>query len=123
MLFISALIIFILIIVASAVKIAREYERGVIFRLGRLILPPKGPGIFLIIPIVDRMIKISLRTVVMDVPPQDVITRDNVSIRVNAVVYFRVMQADTNPLWKWKITCTPPLSRPSWTSCSPPGKR
>ena len=94
MLFISALIIFILIIIASAVKIAREYERGVIFRLGRLILPPKGPGIFLIIPIVDRMIKISLRTVVMDVPPQDVITRDNVSIRVNAVVYFRVMQPD-----------------------------
>ena len=94
MLFISALIIFILVILASAVKIAREYERGVIFRLGRLILPPKGPGIFLIIPIVDRMIKISLRTVVMDVPPQDVITRDNVSITVNAVVYFRVMQAD-----------------------------
>jgi regulator of protease activity HflC (stomatin/prohibitin superfamily) len=94
MVFIAALIIFILIIVASAVKICREYERGVVFRLGRLILPPKGPGIFLIIPIVDRMLKISLRTVVMDVPPQDVITRDNVSIRVNAVVYFRVMQAD-----------------------------
>ncbi len=68
MVFISALIIFILIILASAVKIAREYERGVVFRLGRLILPPKGPGIFLIIPVVDRMIKISLRTVVMDVP-------------------------------------------------------
>ncbi len=94
MVFISALIFFILIILASAVKICREYERGVVFRLGRLILPPKGPGIFLIIPIVDRMIKISLRTVVMDVPPQDVITRDNVSIKVNAVVYFRVMQAD-----------------------------
>ena len=94
MVFIAALIIFILIILASAVKICREYERGVIFRLGRLILPPKGPGIFVIIPVVDRMIKISLRTVVMDVPPQDVITRDNVSIKVNAVVYFRVMQAD-----------------------------
>jgi regulator of protease activity HflC (stomatin/prohibitin superfamily) len=94
MVFIAALIFFILILVASAVKICREYERGVIFRLGRLILPPKGPGIFLIIPIVDRMVKISLRTVVMDVPPQDVITRDNVSIKVNAVVYFRVMQAD-----------------------------
>jgi len=91
MVFIAALIIFILIILASAVKICREYERGVIFRLGRLILPPKGPGIFVIIPVVDRMIKISLRTVVMDVPPQDVITRDNVSIKVNAVVYFRVM--------------------------------
>ena len=94
MIFIPALIFFILIVVASAVKVCREYERGVVFRLGRLVLPPKGPGIFLIIPVVDRMIKISLRTVVMDVPPQDVITRDNVSIKVNAVVYFRVMQAD-----------------------------
>ena len=94
MVFMPALIFFILIIVASAVKICKEYERGVVFRLGRLILPPKGPGIFLIIPVVDRMLKISLRTVVMDVPPQDVITRDNVSIKVNAVVYFRVMQAD-----------------------------
>ena len=94
MVFIAALIFFILILVASAVKICREYERGVVFRLGRLVLPPKGPGIFLIIPVVDRMLKISLRTVVMDVPPQDVITRDNVSIKVNAVVYFRVMQAD-----------------------------
>jgi regulator of protease activity HflC (stomatin/prohibitin superfamily) len=94
MVFIPALIFFILILVASAVKICREYERGVVFRLGRLILPPKGPGLFLIIPVVDRMLKISLRTVVMDVPPQDVITRDNVSIKVNAVVYFRVMQAD-----------------------------
>ena len=94
MIFIPALIIFILIILASAVKICREYERGVIFRLGRLVVPPKGPGIFLIIPIVDRMLKISLRTVEMDVPPQDVITRDNVSIKVNAVVYFRVMQSD-----------------------------
>jgi regulator of protease activity HflC (stomatin/prohibitin superfamily) len=94
MVFIPAVIFFILILVASAVKICREYERGVVFRLGRLVLPPRGPGIFLIIPVVDRMLKISLRTVVMDVPPQDVITRDNVSIKVNAVVYFRVMQAD-----------------------------
>jgi len=92
--FIPVVIFFILILVGSAVKICKEYERGVVFRLGRLILPPKGPGIFLIIPFVDRMQKISLRTVVMDVPPQDVITRDNVSIKVNAVVYFRVMQAD-----------------------------
>ncbi|MFQ5842981.1 MAG: slipin family protein, partial [Thermodesulfobacteriota bacterium] len=91
---IVVVVIFVLIILASAVKIAREYERGVVFRLGRLVFPPKGPGIFIIIPIVDRMLKISLRTVVMDVPPQDVITRDNVSIKVNAVVYFRVMQAD-----------------------------
>ncbi len=94
MIFIPAFILFILILLASAVKICREYERGVVFRLGRLVTPPRGPGIFLIIPIVDRMLKISLRTVVMDVPPQDVITRDNVSIKVNAVVYFRVMQSD-----------------------------
>ncbi len=85
------LVLFIIIILASAIKVAREYERGVIFRLGRLVLPPKGPGLFLIIPGIDRMLKISLRTVVMDVPPQDVITRDNVSIKINAVVYFRVV--------------------------------
>ena len=90
-LYLPVLILFIIIILASAIKVAREYERGVVFRLGRLILPPKGPGIFLIIPGIDRMLKISLRTVVMDVPPQDVITRDNVSIKLNAVVYFRVV--------------------------------
>ena len=84
------LIIFLLILAASAVKILREYERGVIFRLGRLI-GAKGPGLFFIIPGIDKMLKISLRTVTMDIPPQDVITRDNVSIKVNAVVYFRVM--------------------------------
>ncbi|HJX60245.1 MAG TPA: slipin family protein [Thermodesulfobacteriota bacterium] len=84
------LIIFLLILAASAVKILREYERGVIFRLGRLI-GAKGPGLFFIIPGIDKMLKISLRTVTMDIPPQDVITRDNVSIKVNAVVYFRVI--------------------------------
>jgi regulator of protease activity HflC (stomatin/prohibitin superfamily) len=84
------LIIFLLILAASAVKILREYERGVIFRLGRLI-GAKGPGLFFIIPGIDKMLRISLRTVTMDIPPQDVITRDNVSIKVNAVVYFRVM--------------------------------
>jgi len=84
------LVIFLLILAASAVKILREYERGVIFRLGRLI-GAKGPGLFFIIPGIDKMLRISLRTVTMDVPPQDVITRDNVSIKVNAVVYFRVM--------------------------------
>jgi regulator of protease activity HflC (stomatin/prohibitin superfamily) len=89
--YIPALILFIIILLASAVKVAREYERGVVFRLGRLTLPPKGPGIFFIIPGVDRMMRISLRTVVLDVPPQDVITRDNVSIKVSAVVYFRVI--------------------------------
>ena len=80
----------ILVILANAIRILREYERGVIFRLGRLI-GGKGPGLILLIPIVDRMVKISLRMVVMDVPPQDVITKDNVSVKVNAVVYFRVM--------------------------------
>jgi len=83
-------IIFLFILAASAIKILREYERGVIFRLGRLI-GAKGPGIIFIIPGVDRLLRISLRTVTLDIPPQDVITRDNVSIKVNAVVYFRVV--------------------------------
>jgi len=78
--------------VASAIRIVREYERGVIFRLGRLI-GAKGPGLFLIIPIVDTMVKVDLRTVTLDVPPQEIITRDNVPANVNAVVYFRVMDA------------------------------
>jgi len=84
-------IIFLLIILASAIRVLREYDRGVIFRLGRLI-GAKGPGLIFLIPVIDRMVKVSLRTVVMDVPTQDVITKDNVSIKVNAVVYFRVMQ-------------------------------
>jgi regulator of protease activity HflC (stomatin/prohibitin superfamily) len=91
--FIFIVVLFVVILLANAIRILREYERGVIFRLGRLIRA-KGPGIIFLIPIVDRMVKVSLRTVVMDVPPQDVITRDNVSIKVNAVVYFRVVQAD-----------------------------
>jgi regulator of protease activity HflC (stomatin/prohibitin superfamily) len=80
-----------LFVVLSAVRILPEYERGVVFRLGRLQPTDYGPGLFLLIPVVDRMVRVSLRTVVHDVPPQDVITRDNVSIKVNAVVYFRVM--------------------------------
>ncbi len=84
------LIVFLAILAASAIKVLREYERGVIFRLGRLI-GAKGPGIFFIIPGIDKMLRISLRTVTLDIPPQDVITRDNVSIKVNAVVYFRVI--------------------------------
>jgi regulator of protease activity HflC (stomatin/prohibitin superfamily) len=87
------LIIFVVVILANAVRILREYERGVIFRLGRLIAV-KGPGIIFLIPLVDKMVKVSLRTLVLDIPPQDVITRDNVSIKVNAVVYFRVVQPD-----------------------------
>jgi regulator of protease activity HflC (stomatin/prohibitin superfamily) len=74
----------------SAIRILREYERGVIFRLGRVI-KTKGPGLIILIPVIDKMVKVSLRLVAMDVPPQDVITRDNVSIKVNAVIYFRVM--------------------------------
>jgi regulator of protease activity HflC (stomatin/prohibitin superfamily) len=75
----------------SSVKILNEYERGVVFRLGKLLDQPKGPGIILVFAPIDRMVRVSLRTIVMDVPPQDVITRDNVSVKVNAVVYFRVM--------------------------------
>jgi len=91
--FIFVLIIFVVIIVSNAVRILREYERGIVFRLGRLI-GVKGPGIIFLWPVVDRMVKVSLRTVVMDVPPQDIITKDNVSLKVNAVIYFRVVQPD-----------------------------
>jgi len=79
-----------LFIIGNAIRILREYERGVIFRLGRLV-GAKGPGLILLIPIVDKMVKVSLRTVPMDVPPQDIITKDNVTVKVNAVAYFRVM--------------------------------
>ena len=86
-------VVFALYVLANSIRILREYERGVIFRLGRLVRGGvKGPGLILLIPIIDKMVKVSLRTVVLDVPPQDVITQDNVSIKVNAVVYFRVMQ-------------------------------
>ncbi len=87
------LIIIGLFILANAIRILREYERGVIFRLGRL-RGAKGPGLILLIPIVDRMVRVSLRVVTMDVPAQDVITKDNVSVKVNAVVYFRVLDAN-----------------------------
>ena len=91
--FLPFLVFVIIFFLASAIKILREYERGVVFRLGRLI-GLKGPGLIILIPVVDKMVKVSLRTVVMDVPPQDVITRDNVSVQVNAVIYFRVVAAD-----------------------------
>ena len=87
------IILFVAFIISNAVKILREYERAVVFRLGRLIAT-KGPGLILLIPFIDRMVRVSLRTIVMDVPPQDVITKDNVSLKVNAVVYFRVVYAD-----------------------------
>lgn len=87
-------LIFIALVVlyfANAIKVLNEYERAVIFRLGKLYQRPKGPGVILVFPPIDRMVRVSLRTIVMDVPPQDVITKDNVSVKVNAVVYFRVM--------------------------------
>src|SRR5437667_5345224 len=75
----------------AAIKVAREYERGIIFRLGRLLPEPKGPGLFLLIPIIDRMVKVDLRTITLNIPPQEVITKDNVPARVNAVAYFRIV--------------------------------
>ena len=87
---IAVVAIFVLIIVAASVRILREYERGVIFRLGRLIAQ-KGPGLILLIPFIDQMVRIDLRTVTLNVPPQEVITKDNVTVRVNAVAYFRVI--------------------------------
>jgi regulator of protease activity HflC (stomatin/prohibitin superfamily) len=84
------LIVVVVMLLASAIRVLREYERGVIFRLGRLV-GSKGPGLIILIPLIDRMVKVSLRTVAMDIPPQDVITKDNVSVKVNAVLYFRVM--------------------------------
>lgn len=89
----AILILLVVIILSNAIRVLREYERGVIFRLGRMI-GVKGPGLILLIPILDRMVKVSLRTVVMDIPPQDVITRDNVSVKVNAVLYFRVIHPE-----------------------------
>jgi regulator of protease activity HflC (stomatin/prohibitin superfamily) len=86
----AVIVILVLFLISTAIRILREYERGVVFRLGRLV-SLRGPGLILLIPIIDKMVKVSLRTVVMDVPPQDIITQDNVSVKVNAVVYFRVM--------------------------------
>jgi regulator of protease activity HflC (stomatin/prohibitin superfamily) len=85
-------VVIVIFILVSAIKILKEYERAVVFRLGRVLGRPKGPGLIILIPILDKMVRVSLRTVVLDVPAQDVITNDNVSIKVNAVVYFRVME-------------------------------
>ncbi len=92
---IGIIALFVIIVIFMAVKIVSEYERGVIFRLGRLV-GAKGPGLFLIIPFVDRMVKVDLRVVTMDVPSQEVITKDNVTVRVNAVVYFRVVDPEAS---------------------------
>lgn len=89
----SFIVVFVIFIFSTAIRILNEYERGVIFRLGRFV-GVKGPGLIFLIPIVDRMVRVSLRTIVLDVPPQDVITLDNVSLQVNAVVYFRVLSPD-----------------------------
>src|SRR5512133_367448 len=85
-------LVLIVLFLFAAVKVAREYERGIIFRLGRLLPEPKGPGLFLLIPVVDRMVKVDLRTITLNIPPQDVITKDNVPAKVNAVAYFRIVQ-------------------------------
>jgi len=85
------LLIFFLFLILNWIKILKEYERGVVFRLGRVLQKPKGPGIIFVLYPIDRMIRVSLRTIVLDVPPQDVITKDNVSVKVNAVVYYRVL--------------------------------
>jgi regulator of protease activity HflC (stomatin/prohibitin superfamily) len=86
------LLFLVVLFLISAIKVAREYERGIIFRLGRLLPEPKGPGLFILIPIVDRMVKVDLRTVTLNIPPQEVITKDNVPVRVNAVAYFRIVE-------------------------------
>ena len=87
----AAVVIILLLFLFAAIKVAREYERGIVFRLGRLLPEPKGPGLFILIPIVDRMIKVDLRTITLTIPPQEVITKDNVPVRVNAVAYFRIV--------------------------------
>lgn len=91
--FIGVIVAFVVFIIFSSVKVIREYDRGVIFRLGRLI-GYKGPGLIILVPFIDKMVKVSLRTITMDIEPQDVITKDNVSIKVNAVLYFRVIYPD-----------------------------
>jgi regulator of protease activity HflC (stomatin/prohibitin superfamily) len=88
---VAILVLLLVLFLISAIKVAREYERGIIFRLGRLLPEPKGPGLFILIPIVDRMVKVDLRTITLNIPPQEVITRDNVPVRVNAVAYFRII--------------------------------
>jgi regulator of protease activity HflC (stomatin/prohibitin superfamily) len=88
---IGAVAFILILFLSAAVKVAREYERGVAFRLGRLLQPPKGPGLFLLIPVIDRMVRVDLRTITLNVPPQEVITKDNVPVRVNAVAYFRIV--------------------------------
>ncbi len=93
MIFPAVIVFFVLVILANSLRILREYERGVVFRLGRYV-GSRGPGLIVLVPFIEKMVKVSLRTITMDVPPQDVITRDNVSVRVNAVLYFRVVEPE-----------------------------
>jgi regulator of protease activity HflC (stomatin/prohibitin superfamily) len=88
----AVVLVLLVLFLISAVKVAREYERAIVFRLGRLLPQPKGPGLFFLIPIVDRMVKVDLRTITLNIPPQEVITKDNVPVRVNAVAYFRIVE-------------------------------
>src|SRR3954463_2645860 len=89
---VAILLVLLVLFLISAIKVAREYERGIVFRLGRLLAEPKGPGLFLLIPVVDRMVKVDLRTITLTIPPQEVITKDKVPVRVNAVAYFRIVE-------------------------------
>ncbi len=94
-LIVFAIVVFLVLLFAfAAIKVAREYERGIVFRLGRLLPEPKGPGLFILIPIVDRMVRVDLRTITLNIPPQEVITKDNVPVRVNAVAYFRIVKPE-----------------------------
>src|SRR5438046_7452057 len=88
---VAVLLLLLVLFLMSAIKVAREYERGIVFRLGRLFPEPKGPGLFVLIPIIDRMVRVDLRTITLQIPPQEVITKDNVPVRVNAVAYFRIV--------------------------------
>ena len=112
-------IIFIIVVyLISSIKILAEYERGVIFRLGRVLGEPKGPGVILVFAPIDRMVRISLRVEAMEVPPQDVVTRDNVTVKVNAVVYFRVVDPHSG-----RDRSDPTSSTPRRRSRRPPSQR
>src|SRR5213595_3896267 len=89
---VAIMLLLLVMFLISAIKVAREYERGIVFRLGRLRAEPRGPGLFILIPIVDRMVRVDLRTITLNIPPQEVITKDNVPVRVNAVAYFRIIE-------------------------------
>jgi len=115
--------IFVVSVIFSAIKIVKEYERGMIFRIGRVQGGPKGPGLFILLPLVDRMVKIDLRTVTMEVPPQEIITRDNVPARVTTVIYFRVVDpnksASSTPGYLehvlWILSCRSDSGRIGYT--------